>query len=503
MRAIWILVLCIHGIVLSAQDIQFSRHYAGGSKRVPLQILNEHADYFYVLRYNREIHDLIIEKRGKPSSELLHIYPLQLDSINAHWFDYEKLDYLFFEKDQQVFFVFEKVLNNQSTLYMKVLSDQGKLSHFIPILTEQRNNSKSLLTHEFKLTEEKHLQILSELSFFGSGTRKSIYLYDPLTKVMLWQKKLPIENAFTGYSNGHLALEDGRLYYTIAYDRIIDYQRIYSTTGQSQIPVFLTDTVKLFLLDQQSLLHSIKLPCTNMTGLHSAFIIATKKNVYCAIPYQQSDTMIVPLQFLVCNWSADLSSWGFVQQTSMERNLLDKLRYFDGSDLVEAEAKRFRHMGNTRIEDQVIIWEERRDENYYKELLVWSFDLQNGKITEQVLLPRKLFFFPQRTNYRQLGEVALLQGQDGTSCFLLENRGNLKMQAADYDHRNFAKQTQLKHGALVQYQIENGAVKKRLLFENDDFDFIPLKYTGWSKDFVFFLSKNRVEKFAILKDCPF
>ena len=80
-----ILFLCLNSVAVFSQELQFSRYYAGGGKRVPLQIVNTHSDYFFVLRYNREIHDFIIEKRGKPSAELIRIYPLQLDSVNAHW----------------------------------------------------------------------------------------------------------------------------------------------------------------------------------------------------------------------------------------------------------------------------------------------------------------------------------------------------------------------------------------------------------------------------------
>ena len=72
-----------------------------------ITIINNHPNFFYLLRFNKEVHDLTIERRSKPAAEILSFCPLKLDSVNADWFDYGKLDYLFFEHRYHVYFFFE------------------------------------------------------------------------------------------------------------------------------------------------------------------------------------------------------------------------------------------------------------------------------------------------------------------------------------------------------------------------------------------------------------
>ena len=46
-------------------------------------------------------------------------------------------------------------------------------------------------------------------------------------------------------------------------------------------------------------------------------------------------------------------------------------------------------------------------------------------------------------------------------------------------------------------------LKKRLVFENNDFDFIPLRYSGRERDVIFYFNSGKNERFAILTNCRF
>jgi hypothetical protein len=496
-----ILVLFLNSVAIFSQELQFSRYYAGGGKRVPLQIINTHPDYFYVLRYNREIHDFIIEKRGKPSAELIRIYPLQLDSVNAHWFDYEQLDYTLFEKDRQLCFVFQKVLNNERTIYLKQIDSAGHLSSFIPLLSLSKEAQHSQIDIVFSITSEKCIQVVTRQDFTNRNSRKVVYLFDPSSKKLIFKKALPIENAFSGSSLLHASSKDGRLYYFQVFAELTGYQSRYTNYGQVQEPVYRTDSVKLMLIDAFQNLHGVKLNTGSMTAFQAAGIYVSHNAVRTALRYNSSDTTKRSPLLFVNTWNEQLSNLIDSNQISLNESISAQLNYFDGSDQASAAAKSFRALPNTTNKNSM--WEERVEGNFYKEILMWDWDAFDGRLVHQYLLPRKVFFFPNRTNFRQLGSVAIVEDSAGTSCFVLENRFNQTQDPKQYNHRDFNKQTHLRHGSLVQYRLENGTIKKRILFENSEFDFIPMRYVGWNKDYVFYLNKARAEKFVILKDCRF
>src|SRR4051812_2137249 len=131
MRAGAIIFLLINYCAfLFSQNLTYTRDFDTKRRSVPLQIINNHPDYFHLLRYNKLAHDLTIERRAKPSGEVETFTALRLDSVNADWFDYEKLDYLFIEHNKQTYFVFEKTLNTKKAIYLKTVDSLGRSSGF-------------------------------------------------------------------------------------------------------------------------------------------------------------------------------------------------------------------------------------------------------------------------------------------------------------------------------------------------------------------------------------
>lgn len=496
MRLLRILVLLLNCILMNSQNLSFSRIFPGHQKNSPLHILNSQEKHFFVIRYNRTVHDLVLEKRAKPSADLIHIYPLKLDSVNAHWFDYEQLDYVLWEDKNQLYFVFEKVLNNEVALFMKVLDSTGMMSGFIPVYA-QKSNPGGEIRIKFSADAQQCLQIVAETTTNQQTVRKTVLRYHPAQRKIISKFNLPPENFLTGYSQQHVISASGDLYYLQTLQEITGYDRQYSASGNVVVPRIQTDSLSLVCISSAQVLKRRPLPSPLLSQLHLAKIIPDGPQVFFVMHATPLDS--VPF-FYLSRLSGDLSLIDFIHTQNLDADYCKMLKYYDGSDDASPGGKTFRNSAVYVNSNKASIWEERVVGNYHKEILLWQADLETGRVTAQYLIPRKLFFFPQRTYFRQLNQFMRINDTVGPMCFLLENRYNKREAPQEYHHRHFEKQTQLRHGALVQYQTEGQRLKKKLLYENADFDFIPLRYTGWEKDLVFYFNTGKNERFAILKD---
>src|SRR5687767_13282896 len=163
---------------LNSQKITYSKSYPAVPKNIPLAIINRDPHYFFLLRSNRLAHDLTIERRAKPNGEMLSFTPLKLDSVNASWFDYERLDYLFFEQQGQVYFVFERVFNNNKTIFLKVIDTTGHSSGFIELAGLEKDKNVTDIGFEWKRTQDR-LLIIAERQYSNGTIKKVATLYDP------------------------------------------------------------------------------------------------------------------------------------------------------------------------------------------------------------------------------------------------------------------------------------------------------------------------------------
>ena len=158
--------------------------------------------------YRQLAHDLVVEKRGKPASELISFFPLKLDRVNAGWFDYENLDHVFFEKAGRLFFVFEKVLNNRKTIYYKELGLSEAEGGFREITSLERDADLLDFRFHFSLSFDQQILIIAEKRFQDHSVKKTAMLYDCAERKKIWQKPLLPENPSTGYSRAHTAFVD-------------------------------------------------------------------------------------------------------------------------------------------------------------------------------------------------------------------------------------------------------------------------------------------------------
>src|SRR5687767_12441711 len=123
------------------QDLRFSRNFQTIKKNVPLAMINNSGEYFYVLRYNKLAHDLIVERRRKSNAEMIRISPLKMDSVNARSFNYENLDYLFLSAGIKAYVVFEKVTTNRRSVYVRSCDTNGRVGPFIHLASLDRSST--------------------------------------------------------------------------------------------------------------------------------------------------------------------------------------------------------------------------------------------------------------------------------------------------------------------------------------------------------------------------
>ena len=503
MRTFAILCFVFSFTGFCAQNLQISRYYAGNAKNVPVHIYNHNASFFYVLRYNKSIHDFIIERRTKPGAELSQIYPLRLDSVNSKWFDYEKLDYLLFENGGQLYFVFVKELNNQSTVYFKCIDAAGKITGFNAVCTATADLTKASVRMEIEKDKNNNLLITQRYRYSNQTAKTTVMCYDLQQKKFLTQLQLPIENNYTGYSTAYTMAGDSNLYYLQVFSRVASFSGQYTTQGVAMVPLFITDSLFLVKVSTNAAIQRSKVPFTNLYHQFNVHILAAENTV--ALVFRtavESDSGLVH-KFFTCKYRAVNLRLLSYSEMPLDAGISKKLEYYDGSDNAKAGAKSFEGLNSFWQGSTFNVLEGRREQNYFKELLYWNFDTTGSVKVNQYLIPRKIFFFPNRTVYHKQAEVATVSEKNVYHLFVLEHRGNKTQRPQEYKHRSFIKQSQLRTGVLTQYKVTGAGISKRTVFENNDFDWVPMVYDGWDKDFVFYLTKHKAEKWAILTDPAF
>jgi hypothetical protein len=491
-----LLLLCCFAIKGFAQ-LQVSKTFPTPPRSTPLQVLNCGEKHFYMLRYNRLAHDITIERRRKDDAGIAAFTPLKLDSVNASWFNYEDLDYLFFEKQGRVFFVFERVLNSRSQVYMKEIDTLGRTSGFIEVASLAAEKNEDRLSLTFGLTRDKDL-LITRQRIFGFDVYKQVTVIDPLSRKERGAWKLPVENPETGYSHDYSFDESWNLYYALLKFRTDYFQDVdYATLLQSRPNV---DSMSLVSFDRKGQLRRRRaLPFKGPVRMHSLESVADTTRLALHMMYSATDTEGEERIYLaIWRFDGDLNESGFRQQT-LQEDLAGRLTYFDGSEYDSPARKLFTGLDNYTKGNITYHQAERRNESFYKEILIWRTDDDRDRIEVQQLVPRKIFFFQDRSPFRTIGMVMQCLHGTSLSTFVLEHPGNGRIDAAAYLYRDFARQETPFGANLAAYTIgSDGALSKKIVFEGDDFSCIPLKYVGNSQDMILYLVKGDLERFAIL-----
>ena len=486
-----------------SQELRFGRKLEASRKNLPLAIINNHPDYFYVLRYNKAAHDITIERRAKPSAEIISFTPLKLDSVNASWFDYQKLDYLFFEKNRSPCFLFEKVLNTKKALYLKIIDTLFRSSGFIEVAYLEKDKSAVDFRLEYKVTPDGNLLIIAS-QIYQSSVSKKIMLYDIASRSILWIKKLPFENESTGYSTSFECDEAHNVFYVCIRSRVASYQRKYINHMQLSVPVFFYDEVTLVSYINTTPATVSRLPLlANVSALSGVKILPTRDalNVQCHYALKRTEEGEPGIYFLNEKLDKRLTQTVYQTVVPLDTNLERQLNFYDGGDYKNPANKEYDFVAQVKKGDFTYSAAERVDPNYYKELLVWKADLEGGGIRKQFIVPRKVYGFKNKTRFKYGGEAMPFIYKNRVCFVMAESPANFTKDPSTFDFKRFKAESNPWRANIVMYSInERDEMVKTLIHRNAEFDMIPLRYQASKvNDVVFYLTSGRYEKFAILQ----
>jgi hypothetical protein len=481
----------------------YSRDFETRKKNVPISIINNNPGYFFLLRYNKEAHDITLERRVKPSAEIVSFTPLKLDSVNADWFDYEKLDHLFFEHNYHVYFLFERVLNSKKTLYLKIIDTLGKASSFIEPASIEKEKGVTRVDFEYKRTQSNNILIIASQTYGIYAVKKLALLFDVEKRKIVWKKKLPVENDATGYSIAFECNENNDLFCVFVKAHIASFKRKYVNHAQMAVPVMFFDSLALTsFLSNSSFPVKKYLAVDNLSALNSIKLSVINNAVAVTAHFAKRDNSgEVNTYFLNQKFNNDLSQEVYSVITPLNGSLKESLTFYDGSDYKDASSKEYDHFRNffaNGFDHQI---SERVEDYYYKELLVWKNETQTGKVLYQKIIPRKIYSFQGRTRFKHIAKAMPFMYQEKLHFMLLESPENFKKDANSFNFHLFKKETNLARSNLVLYKLNNdGGLEKKLIYHNAIFDAVPMPYqASEQEDVIIYLDGGRREKFAILK----
>ena len=481
----------------------YSREFEARRKNVPLAIINNNTNFFYLLRYNKAAHDITIERRANPSAEILSFTPLKLDSVNAKWYDYEKFDYLFFEQNYHVYFLFEKFLNTKKTLFLKVADTLGKSSGFIELASIEKENGVTDINFEFKRSANNCILIVASQTYGMFGVKKVALLFDLEKRRVVWTKKLPFENASTGYSTAFLCNDLNDFFYVLVKARVSGYKRKNIQHEQVQVPVLYYDSLSVISFINGNMFFTKKnLAINNFDVLGTLQLFSFEKDIVASVYYSKKENLgVLKTHFLNQRFSSNLSTEIYSNITLLDSTVEKSLTFYDGTDFKAAGEKEYKHFINYQIGNFNYAITERVEEYYYKELFIWKNDLATGTVSQQKIIPRKIYSFKGRTRYKNIGKAMPFFCNQTPHFVILESPLNSKKDPNDFNYHRFKKETNLWKSHIMMYSLtEKGALEKKLIYHNSIFDAIPLPYQAMNKeDFILYLNNGNTEKFAILK----
>jgi hypothetical protein len=454
-------------------------------------IVNDHPSYFYVLRFNKLVHDIIIERRAKPHGKILSFTALRMDSVNAGWFDYEQLPYLFFGKGNRMFFVFEKARNNGSAVYMKQVDTTGRTSGFVELGRVTKSRDADSVTISFSLNGDGNILLVKGLARRGRIS-KSIALYDPLAFKTMWEKQLPAESPATGYSTGYVCNAAGDLYYLLLKPAAASTRLQHGSNDSLWIAALKHDSdipsraaIELY---KERMLQSIRIHCDSGDVIVSAHYSLAKRG--------DKETEVF---FLNERYNKQLERL-YSHATPLKPGIATQLNFYDGTEDQSAGTKSYSPAATFSSESHLFRISERTQQNYFKEMIVWRSDMRNGKVTAQHVIPRKVYYFGYQTPFRNIGVASGALCNGSLFTFVLENPRNLNTGSADFRYHRFAEQNSIPGANVVGYILrENGMLEKKLVITNTDFETVPLLYRSSQCDHVFYQVRGSQERFAILQ----
>lgn len=493
-RCLLLLLLAYHHV---ACQIQLTHRYPTPVRSIPLGIINNSPTHFWLLRYNKMAHDITIEKRRKPDGSVAGFVALRLDSVNASWFDYSQLDYYFFEKNDKLYFVFERVLNRERQLFMKEIDSLCKSSGFIRIASIKMDKRETEVELDFSLTRERQLMVIRTRSY-GMTVNRDVSLYDPPTRQILYRRKLPPENPATGYSGEMCFDRSGQVYYLLyRYHLGIDFTAslFYGEFVARRPPI---DSLFLVSVDSaNSFVGQLALPLEGCDYMHAAFL--GEETDGCSLNgfFTRVDSA-GERRLAVARIRADNGlRLKDLHVRDADESLVERLTFYDGTDSKNAGDRYYEPWKEAHARDSHYFFSMRWGSFNYRELIWWQ--VKDGAPVAFDLVPRKTGYFENRVQFSSFGIPCLAVRDNGVAVFLLEHPANMDMGPANFVFRRFRRLESVRGARLAAYLIRDGKhYKKESLWLNRGQRCIPIPYSGTRDDVIFYFTEGDAERFGVL-----
>ncbi|MCW3077382.1 MAG: hypothetical protein JWO32_1991, partial [Bacteroidetes bacterium] len=178
----------------------------------------------------------------------------------------------------------------------------------------------------------------------------------------------------------------------------------------------------------------------------------------------------------------------------------DQLTFYDGNNFKEPAYKKYNLNRCLVIKDKLCYISERKDESYYKELLMWQLNIQTGQLEKMEVIPRKIFYFKDRTRFKKIAEGMITYKNDSLRVYVLEDPKNNLITPKLFKFHDFEKQTNLWGGNIVRYSSSvKKETTKNLIYANRNFDLVPMPYSSMTEDDeVFYFNEGNYEKFGFI-----
>ena len=476
----------------SQDSIKFTKKFETHQNNIPLNIIRS-KDCFFVLRYNKDLHDFTIEKRAEGDGHQIHFTFLKLDDVCSHLFDYENLDYFLLEKENKLFFIFEKITNSQKTIYQKIIDSTGYAGKFTTLCTLEWDKNIQDVNFLMKPTVDNKLLIIASIIYLNGIVKKSAVLFDLINETPVWIKKLPNENF--GIRSGCFVTDEHNDLWHIC-TKFIEIKD--TSAGE----IYVRDLLLLYHIPADAIeATGVILKVPKDLSPHDAVIL----------PYKNGIIFFSNLYKTVKENNSELINGYFyaeyiVNDTSIYSKLIPydeattkKLTFYDGNDYNDPGYKPFSFTDNFIDGRNLIVILERKQYDFFKDILTVKFDMDAGKIKWMHVLPRKIFFFPSRTQYKSIGCYSASYLNNTLNIYFLDHPSNLKKNIATTSYSKSEKLMILNDGVISKIKIADNGISKSLFFSRPDYRLISLKNNPVKKEsrLMFYFNYGSWEKFGV------
>ncbi len=272
---------------------------------------------------------------------------------------------------------------------------------------------------------------------------------------------------------------------------------------QKIIPRLLYDSVLLNRYSNATQLFSRSpLDAHHFNQLNSISLSFQQRDVIVQLQYSKKlpESEKSQSEFLAQKFSGDLGKVMFSKTGFLNKTIEEKLTFYDGTDFNAAADKDYSKLDTFYLNNTCYTVLERKDKNFYKELVVWELDLLSGEVVNQYLIPRKILASEAFSRYGKIGEASIQVLQNKLIVYLLESKTNAKEEPHAFNFNRFQQESKIKNCNLVLYQLKTGGlVEKKILHDNSYFEFIPIKYiSDKNEQPLLYFNNGTQEKFATL-----